>query len=64
MDMKRAKGSKYGISSFVSKAALVLLWTEPAKQHSVTSLKGSAGAQLLTGRDTVISKQYTEHHVK
>lgn len=62
MDTERAKGSKYGISSFVSKAALALLWAEPAKQ-AVTSLKGSAGAQFLTGRDTVISKQYSEHHV-
>lgn len=63
MDTECDKGSKYGISSFVSQAALAQLWAEPAQQHSVASLKGSAGAQLLTGRVTVISKQYTEHHV-
>lgn len=62
-DTECAKGSKYGISAFVSKAALAVLWAEPAKQHSVTSLKGSAGAQFLTGRDTAISKQYPEHRV-
>lgn len=63
MDTECAQGSKHGISTFASKAALAMLWAEPAKQHSVTLLKGSAGAQLLTARDTVISKQYTEHHL-